>query len=135
MVQMDALQTPVFKTFALAAMIAAVGAGSLAANDDPSVKLRLALDAEVIPSAIYLTAWRDGDITVNFPTGKVTPLTFRSYATLSDGCKWVGTETLTPITTTSFAYDYTEVILGCDPGPSMYYKTPRSGTVHVVGRQ
>lgn len=132
---MDALSTPVFKSFALAAIIASVGAGKLATREDPSVKLHLALHTEVMPSAIYLTAWRDGDVAVNFASGKITPVTFRSYATLPDGCRWVGTETLVPTSTTEFAYDYSETILGCDPGPSTYYKTPRTGTVSVVGRE
>lgn len=131
---MDALSTPVFKSFALAAIIASVGVGKLAMHEDPSVQLQLSLHTEVIPSAIYLTAWRDGDVTVKFATGKIAPLTFRSYATLPDGCRWVGTETLTPTSATEFAYDYSETILGCDPGPSQYYKTPRTGTVSVVGR-
>lgn len=130
---MDALTTPLFKSILFATLLSTAGLGKLLTHEaDHSVTRRLALHTEILPHAIYLTAWRDGDVSFTFPDSKLHPITFYNRASLSDGCRWLATETLTPIDGKTFYYDYSETVLDCDPGASPgYYKTPRTGLVTV----
>lgn len=129
---MDALTTPLFKSILAATVLATAGLGTLLAKEaDHSVTRRLALHAEELPNAIYLTAWSSGDVMFTFPDSKLHPITFYNRASIHDGCRWLGTETLTPIDSTTFHYDYTETVLDCDPGSTPFFKTPRTGIVTV----
>ncbi len=130
---MDALATPLFKSILFATVLSTAGLGTLLSQDrDQSVTRRLALHAEILPNAIYLTAWRDGDVVFTFPDSTLHPITFYNRAKLADNCKWLATETLTPIDDKTFYYDYSETLLECDPGASPgYVKTPRTGLVTV----
>ena len=90
---------------------------------------RLALHAPKLAGAVYLSAWRDGDVRV---TGTAAgAITFRTRASVSDGCRWMGIETLVPIDAHSYRYSYDEAILACDPGAVPCTKTPRTGIVTV----
>jgi len=93
---------------------------------------RLALDAPVEQYAIYLTAWEDGDVWMPIDTNLHQTITFTTRATISDGCRWMGTEVLEPIDETHYAYSYDETILECAPDAVPYVKTPRVGVVTVV---
>ena len=66
-----------------------------------------------------------------FPDSQLHPITFYNRASIHDGCRWLGTETLTPIDSKTFYYDYSETVLECDPGATPFYKTPRTGLVTV----
>lgn len=97
-----------------------------------AVTHRLALHAPIEKDAFYMTAFDDGDVDVTFHDGQLHPITFRVRASLTDGCRWLGTEQLTPLDAHTFFYDYSEVILDCDADATPARKTPRSGIVSVV---
>jgi hypothetical protein len=99
---------------------------------DRAVTHRLALHAPEEADAYYLSAWHDGDIQLTFHDGELHPITFHIRASITDGCRWLATETLDPIDGKTFAYHYSEEILACDPGAKPARKTPRSGIVTVV---
>lgn len=109
-----------------------IGTGVLGAltlgTPEPSEK-RLVLHAPKRCGAIYVTAWREGDLRVHFDDGKLQPLTFYSKRKLPDGCTWMGTEHLRPIDDRTFAYSYTDIALDCAPHETMYIPTPRTGFV------
>jgi hypothetical protein len=91
----------------------------------------LALHAVDQPGALYLTAWRNGRVSVPIKGEKLVPLRFAMVASINDGCRWEGIETLMPIDSHRYAYRYDEEILDCDPGADPYIKTPRTGLVTV----
>ncbi len=130
---MDALTTPLFKSILFATVLSTAGLGKLLTHEtDHSVTRRLALHTEILPNAIYLTAWRDGDVMFTFPDSQLQPITFYNRAKLADNCQWLATESLTPLDARTFYYDYSETLLECDPGASPgYVKTPRTGLVTV----
>ncbi len=93
---------------------------------------RLALDAPIEPNAIYLTAWEDGDVWMPLDPTLHQTITFTTRATISDGCRWMGTEILEPLDESHYSYSYDETILECAPDAVPYVKTPRVGLVTVV---
>jgi len=92
---------------------------------------RLTLQAAEEPGAFYLSAWNDGDVFVAHDGSDKRTLTFTRRGDEHDGCTWLGTERLTPITPHLYAYDYSETILSCRPGARPFRKTPRTGVVTV----
>jgi hypothetical protein len=103
---------------------------SLMSSVPELVTKRLVLHPVHEPTAIYLSAWRNGDVSVQFEDGDLVPITFRVRGTIPDGCRWEGKETLVPIDHKTFTYEYSEEILNCPPGTeSTYRKTPRTGLV------
>ncbi len=94
-------------------------------------KHHLALHAVDQPGALYLTAWRNGMVSVSIEGGKLVPLRFTMKASINDGCRWKGIETLMPIDSHRYFYRYDEEILACEPGADPYIKTPRTGLVTV----
>ena len=125
-----ALSTPLFKSCVLGLVLLSLGATAAALHKDP-VSRRLSLFAPVIPDELYVSAWRNGDIVVTFEDDQLVPIQLRTRASLTDGCRWLGIETLTPIDSRTFAYDYSEVILDCEWGAKPALKTPRTGIVLV----
>jgi hypothetical protein len=124
-----ALTAPVFKSLALAGL--ALGAGIAASSTSSHCAThRLSLHAVDRPNTVYLSVFRDGDIRVCFD-GELQPITFKTYARVSDGCRWLGIEKLVPRDERSFNYDYSETILSCQPGADPAIKTPRKGIVTV----
>ena len=125
--------TPLFRSVVVGGLL--LGLGAFATIKMPSSELvtkRLVLHTVQEPNAIYLSAWRNGDVRVQLENGELRPITFRVRATFPDGCRWEGTETLIPIDHNTFTYDYSERILSCPPTTeSTYRKTPRSGLVTV----
>lgn len=131
---MQAVTTPVFRSVVVGGLLLGltVGAGFASKGSPDLVTRRLVLHTVSEPDAIYLSAWRNGDVRVQLEDGELRPITFRVRATIPDGCRWEGTETLVPIDHRSFAYDYSERILSCPEGvESTYRETPRSGIVIV----
>jgi hypothetical protein len=132
---LQALSAPMFKSIALAGL--GLGLGIAAVASSPShgsagrVTYRLALHAVERPNEVYLTAFRNGDIRLTFDGGKIHAVTLKTYASVSDGCRWLGVERLTPIDHRSFRYDYSEQILDCDADAEPARKTPRQGIVTV----
>jgi hypothetical protein len=125
-----ALSAPVLKSIAVAGL--ALGLSVAASSRAPArVTHRLALHAVDAPDAIYLTAFRNGDIYMTFEGGKLSARTIKTYASVWDGCRWLGIERMTPRDERSFDYDYSERILECDPGATPTRKTPRQGIVTV----
>ena len=88
------------------------------------------LHAEAQANAIYLTVFERGDLHLSLPEHP-EKLVFETRALISDGCEWLGIETLVPIDATRFAYDYSEEILSCEPGATPAIKTPRQGLVTI----
>ena len=134
MESMQAVTTPVFRSVVVGGLLLglAVVAPSFASQQEDLVPRRLVLHTVSEPTAIYLSAWRNGDVNVQLENGELRPITFRVRATIPDGCRWEGTETLVPIDHRTFAYDYSERILSCPAGTeSTYRKTPRVGIVTV----
>jgi hypothetical protein len=103
-----------------------------AAMVKPQPTHRLVLHAPVHCGEFYLTAWRHGPVRV--PAGDAADtLTFRTRAELDDGCRWVSTETLVPISATRYAYAYEDHMVSCEPGAEpAYIPTPRTGYVDVI---
>lgn len=101
------------------------------ARDAEPVTRRLVLHAADQPNAIYLTAFRDKQLTMTFDDGTLRPLRFEVRAKIFDGCRWLGVETLAPIDHGTFAYDYSEFVLACEDGATPAIKTPRKGIVTV----
>jgi hypothetical protein len=125
-----ALSAPVFKSIAVAGL--ALGLSVAASSHAPArVTHRLALHAVDDPNAIYLSAFRNGDIYMTFEGGKLSARTIKTYASVWDGCRWLGIERMIPRDGGSFYYDYSERILECDPGATPTNKTPRQGIVTV----
>lgn len=129
----QAITTPALRSVVVGALLLGLGgfaAVSFGPRNEP-VTRRLVLHAVEEPNAIYLSAWRNGDLLVTFGDDRLRPITFTVRARISDGCRWLGTETLEPIDATTYAYDYSEKILSCERGAEPYAKTPRKGYVTV----
>lgn len=132
---MLAVTSPVFRSVAMGGLLLglAVVAPSFASQSSKSTTShRLVLHTVEEPAAIYLSAWRNGAVNVQLENGELRPITFRVRATIPDGCRWEGTETLVPIDGKSFTYEYDDRLLSCpDGGEGNYRPTPRSGIVTV----
>ena len=90
---------------------------------------RLVLHAPEESGAFYVSAWAEGDVFV--PSADAKNLTFIRRGQEHDGCAWQGTERLTRMKNGGYAYDYSEVILSCQPDAQPFRKTPRTGVVTV----
>jgi len=132
---LQALSAPMFKSIALAGLGLGLGIAAVASSSSHGgacpVTHRLALHAVERPNEVYLSAFRNGDIRLTFNDGKIQAVTLKTYASVFDGCRWLGIERLTPIDERSFHYDYSERILDCDPDAVPTRKTPRQGIVTV----
>lgn len=126
----QALTTPLFRSCVLGLALLSLGAAATTLRDDP-VKRRLGLYAPEDKDAVYISAWRNGDVVVTFEDERLVPITFKTRASVTDGCRWLGIEKLVPLDSRTFSYDYSEVILDCDPGAKPALKTPRTGYVVV----
>ncbi|MGN6110576.1 MAG: hypothetical protein ACTHU0_36075 [Kofleriaceae bacterium] len=126
-----AVTTPLVKSMVLGGVLIGIGAFHAVTQDHGRVR-RLALDAPVRPGEVYLSAWRCGDVRLRFESDALRPLTFHTRAQVSDGCEWVGVETLLPLDERTYHYEYSEIVLSCEPGSVPLLKTPRSGRVRVV---
>ena len=131
---MLAVTTPVFRSVVVGGLLLglAVFAPSFASKESQLTSHRLVLHTVSEPTAIYLSAWRNGDVNVQFENGELRPITVRVRATIPDGCRWEGTETLVPIDDRSYTYEYNDRLLSCpDGGEGSYRPTPRVGIVTV----
>ncbi|MBA3538820.1 MAG: hypothetical protein H0T79_04270 [Deltaproteobacteria bacterium] len=126
----QALAAPVLKSIVFASLALGLGAAYVGITDH-SVSRRLVLHAVDEPDALYLTAFRNGDLNLVFEDTELQPMTFHIKAHLSDGCRWLGIETLVPLDARTYHYDYNEAILECEPGAKPARKTPRTGRVSV----
>lgn len=132
---LHAVEAPLLRFAALAGLAVAGtlgAAGSVTPSTDHSAcggdVRRLELHAPDEPDAIYLTAWRHGDVFVSV-AGAPRTLTFQTRARIWDGCEWLATETLTPEGEGRFRYRYDEEIVRCAPDATPTRKTPRTGYV------
>jgi hypothetical protein len=89
----------------------------------------LVLHAPVLEHTLYLTAWSNGSFEYPVDVDDMQPLHFRMRAQVSDGCEWIGEETLTPTDDHRYAYTYEETMLSCEPDAKPATKTPRTGFV------
>lgn len=129
----QALTTPLLKSVVLGTLLLSAGA-LYAAKTSPPPTHRLVLHAVEQPGAVYLSEWKQGEVTAAFAIGEAQPIVFRSTADMYDGCRWRATETLIPIDDRTFAYDYSEVILSCSDGTRvspLLVPSPRTGIVTV----
>jgi hypothetical protein len=126
----QALTSPLFRSVALGGLLLAMTAAA-AGVGSPHTR-HLVLHTVSKPCAVYLTAWRNGDVELKTSSDELEPLTFQTRARVNDGCQWLATETLVPISATRYSYRYEEQILRCRPGARPYLKTPRVGYVDVV---
>ena len=129
----QALVSPVFRSIALAGLMLGVGVAALDGPCDLKMKRgqRLVLHSYEAPNALYLTAWKDGDVRVWFDSGELVPMKFTRKAYINDGCRWMARETLTPVGDRYFQYAYEETLLSCEPGATPCVPTPRTGVVTV----
>ena len=125
----QALTSSLGRSFAVAVAVAGLMV-AFAPGSKPH-KHHLALHAVDQPGALYLTAWRNGTVSVPIKGDKLVPLRFSMKASINDGCRWEGIETLLPIDNHRYFYRYDEEILECEPGADPYLKTPRTGLVTV----
>jgi hypothetical protein len=131
---LHALTTPVLKSVVLGGLLlgAGLGAAKIKSSDCCSSSMhRLSLHAPVQEGALYLTAFEDGDVRVKLHDGALRPIAFEIRASVNDGCRWLGVETLEPLDQHTYSYSYRETILECDPGATPFLKTPRTGVVVV----
>jgi hypothetical protein len=125
----QALTSPVFRSLAVGGVVLALTIAQGAAKEPHG--RRLVLHAPSKPHALYLTAWRHGDVAMPYEGDKLVPLTFTTRASVSDGCRWLATETLVPVGSARYAYRYDETLLECDADATPCIKTPRTGYVTV----
>ena len=126
----QALTAPLLGSIALGGLL--LGLSAIQGTSAPScVTRQLVLHAEERPNELYLSAFRDNQLTLGMTEGALPPLRFEVRARIFDGCDWLGIETLVPIDDSTYAYDYREVVLACAPGAVPTRKTPRTGTVTV----
>jgi hypothetical protein len=124
---MQALAVPVLKS----TLFAALTVGALAVLPAHHANHRLILHTSSEPHALYLSQWMDGDIEMQLDADHLTPLRFEMRAEVSDGCRWLGVETLTPVGEHRFAYTYVDQKLSCAPNPLATIPSQRSGWVEV----
>jgi hypothetical protein len=115
----------------------AIGLAQLPSTHADGHAVRLTLEAPPPAHAgtIYLSVFSDGrDVTIATDYDELVPIRFETRAWVSDGCHWLGSETLTPIDRTHYAYAYDEAVLACEPGAPFVdtVKTPRQGVVTVT---
>lgn len=128
-----ALASPLFRSLAVGTALLAASVGGFLAHKSHHKHHHLVLHTYSQPGAVYLTAWRHNHrIVAPFEGDQLVPLTFTTVAEVNDGCRWEGTETLTPIDNHQFRYRYSEKILECEPGAEPYVKTPRMGIVTLA---
>ena len=127
---LSAVTSPVLGSLVVGGLLLGLGAAYEATRDEP-VTRTLRLHAQAEKDALYLSAWRAGDIQVTFPDDTLRGVTFRIRAHVTDGCHWQGTERIVPIDGRTFHYDYSEQILSCRPGATPTRKTPRQGLVTI----
>jgi hypothetical protein len=124
----QALTSPVFRSLAIGSVV--LGLSIAMAAKQPQGR-RLVLHARSAPHALYLTAWRHGDVKMPYDGDELVPLTFTTRASVNDGCRWMATETLVPVGPARYAYRYDETLLECDADATPCIKTPRTGYVTV----
>ena len=132
---MQAIEVPFLKV----TMVAALAMGTFAIparaafrhHHHHTQEHRLVLHAPVMEHALYLTAWSAGDFMYPVDPSDMQPIHFAMKAYISDGCHWLGEETLTPAGPNRFDYSYDETLLSCDPDANPAIKTPRTGYVTV----
>ncbi|MEO6774902.1 MAG: hypothetical protein ABI467_18180 [Kofleriaceae bacterium] len=126
---MQAFEVPVGRSVLVAAL--AVGAIAAMPQRHHPDHHRLVLHAVSSPDALYLSAWMDGPVELELDADHLRPLRFDMRANVSDGCRWRGWETLTPIGDHRYAYAYDDEKLSCAPHPIATVHTPRIGWVEV----
>jgi hypothetical protein len=126
---LQALTSPVSRAIALGGILLAVAVVGVGAAKSDS--RRMVLHAIERPGEVYLSAWRNGDLPVPFEGDQLVPMTYKTLASVSDGCRWLGIESLVPVSERRYHYRYSEVILECDPGATPFIKTPRTGFVTI----
>jgi len=125
----QALTSSLYRSIAVGGLLLAL---TVALGRAPKPHMhRLALHAVDRPGALYLTAWRNGTVRVPIKGDNLVPLRFSMVASINDGCRWEGIETLMQIDSHRYFYRYDEEILECEPGADPYIKTPRTGLVTV----
>ncbi len=94
-------------------------------------KFRLTLEPDD-SGGFFFTAWGNGDV-ISASDGSDGKLVYRRRFDWSDGCKWVATETLTPIGPKRLKYTYRETPTSCPSGAraATDQTTPRDGVVSV----
>ena len=128
----QAVETSLFKLSVVAGLVFALSLGGVAfAHRHHRTTHRLSLHAPSLPTALYLTAWEQGDVLIRRDDSSLGAMRFTTRASLNDGCEWLATETLVPIDARTYSYTYDETILACDEGAIPFLRTPRSGTVTV----
>ena len=125
----QALTSSLYRSVAVGGLLLALSVAQFRSKQ--SHVHHLALHARAQPGALYLTEWRNGNVAVSIEGKRLVPLTFSTFASIDDGCRWQGIETLVPIDDHRYAYAYDEAILDCDPDATPYIKTPRTGIVTV----
>jgi hypothetical protein len=138
---LHALTAPLGKTIAVGglAVLALAVAGR---PHEQAHGRRLVLHAEARPTATYLTVFKHGEIHMPADAGgRLTTIVFKNSGDVgarcttteqAPACHWIGTERLEPIDEHTYAYSYTEELLGCDDGAAQNcIDTPRTGYVTV----
>jgi hypothetical protein len=125
----QAFASPVFRSLAVGGLLLALTVGAYAKRSHHG--RHMVLHAVDVPGEVYLSVFRDGPISVPFDGEDLLPLSFHTVASVSDGCRWLGIETLEPVGGDRYAYRYDERILECDPDAVPCYRTPRTGLVTI----
>jgi hypothetical protein len=125
-----ALASPLFRSVAVGGLLLALSVSARVATR-PHHKHHLVLHTYAQPGAFYLTAWRHGHVAAPSDGDALVPLRFTTVASVNDGCRWQGIETLEPIDGHRYAYRYDETILSCEPDAVPFVKTPRTGLVTI----
>jgi hypothetical protein len=110
---------------------ALIGLGTLFMPHAQPAVYRFTLHAPAPPQHIYVSAWNDGEVYAGHDGSDGKTVTFTRRADEHDGCRWEGTEILSPIGPHAYVYSYDEKILSCEPDAHPFVRTPRRGIVTV----
>ena len=138
---LHALTAPLGKTIAVGGLAVLALALAGRPHHEQSHGRRLVLHAEARATATYLTVFQHNELRTADDGKPLSTLVFRNTGNVGStctttretpACHWVGTERLEPIDEHTYAYSYTEELLGCDDGAEQNcIDTPRTGYVTV----
>jgi hypothetical protein len=106
------------------------GGALLIPRSEPAV-YRFTLHAPERDRTIWISAWNDGDVYLSHDGSDGKKIVLTRTADEHDGCRWKGTETLTPLGAHAYLYEYEDEMLACEEDAEPFRVTPRRGVVTV----
>jgi hypothetical protein len=128
---MHAVEVPLLKLTLVAAGALAVAA-FVPHHHHHRTTHRLVLHTRAEKSnELFLSAWMDNrEVKLELDRSHLHTMQFETRADVSDGCRWVSTESLVP-NGDHFDYFYEDHIVSCQPDATPALPTPHVGTVTI----